>query len=291
MNTGEIIVGRPREGSSFVSGTPSTSPRASNRRRSRATRSSESGLWRPPAVRSSSPRSESSRQRARPAASSADVSSVRSHSCDRAGSAISSRVRRPRRGAPRAAGGIRSGRVARSTRSRDDRRRRGRRQDTPPAGALGLAGRARPAADPAHRALPSVRAVRHTNRSETCSRSSSASVTTSRPRAFVIGSVTARSSGLALGIDVAHGLHPLVMRDRFQDAWVELLTELTSGAARSRPHRRPPLGGGAPARARRAPARPRKRADARARHRAAGVPRHPSGIRSPGEPNAHPRSV
>jgi class 3 adenylate cyclase/tetratricopeptide (TPR) repeat protein len=34
--------------------------------------------------------------------------------------------------------------------------------------------------------------------------------------------------GLALGIDVAPGLHPLVTRDRFQDAWVELLTELTA---------------------------------------------------------------
>ena len=34
--------------------------------------------------------------------------------------------------------------------------------------------------------------------------------------------------GIALGIDVAHGLHPLVTRDRFQDAWVELLTELTA---------------------------------------------------------------
>ena len=34
--------------------------------------------------------------------------------------------------------------------------------------------------------------------------------------------------GLALGLDVAFDLHPLVARDRFQDAWVELLEELTS---------------------------------------------------------------
>jgi class 3 adenylate cyclase len=34
--------------------------------------------------------------------------------------------------------------------------------------------------------------------------------------------------GLSLGLDVARDLHPLVARDRFQDAWVGLLTELTA---------------------------------------------------------------
>ena len=34
--------------------------------------------------------------------------------------------------------------------------------------------------------------------------------------------------GLSLGLDVAHDLHPLIARDRFQDAWVDLLSELTS---------------------------------------------------------------
>ena len=34
--------------------------------------------------------------------------------------------------------------------------------------------------------------------------------------------------GLALGLDVARDLHPLIARDRFQDAWVDLLTELTA---------------------------------------------------------------
>ena len=34
--------------------------------------------------------------------------------------------------------------------------------------------------------------------------------------------------GLALGLDVARDLHPLIARDRFQDAWVELLSELTA---------------------------------------------------------------
>jgi class 3 adenylate cyclase len=34
--------------------------------------------------------------------------------------------------------------------------------------------------------------------------------------------------GLALGLDVARDLHPLVARDRFQDAWVDLLDELTA---------------------------------------------------------------
>jgi len=34
--------------------------------------------------------------------------------------------------------------------------------------------------------------------------------------------------GLALGLDAVGGLHPLVARDRFQDAWIELLTELAA---------------------------------------------------------------
>jgi class 3 adenylate cyclase/tetratricopeptide (TPR) repeat protein len=34
--------------------------------------------------------------------------------------------------------------------------------------------------------------------------------------------------GLALGLDVVRDLHPLVVRDRFQDAWVELLSELAA---------------------------------------------------------------
>lgn len=34
--------------------------------------------------------------------------------------------------------------------------------------------------------------------------------------------------GLTLGLDVAHGLHPLAARDRFQDAWVEFLEEMVA---------------------------------------------------------------
>jgi class 3 adenylate cyclase len=34
--------------------------------------------------------------------------------------------------------------------------------------------------------------------------------------------------GLTLGLDVAHGLHPLAARDRFQDAWVEFLEEIAA---------------------------------------------------------------
>jgi class 3 adenylate cyclase len=37
-----------------------------------------------------------------------------------------------------------------------------------------------------------------------------------------------RILGLTLGLDVAGGLHPLAARDRLQDAWVELLEELAS---------------------------------------------------------------
>ena len=38
---------------------------------------------------------------------------------------------------------------------------------------------------------------------------------------------------LALGLDVAGELHPLVARDRFQDAWTEFLTELAAESRRS----------------------------------------------------------
>jgi len=34
--------------------------------------------------------------------------------------------------------------------------------------------------------------------------------------------------GLTLGLDVTHGLHPLAARDRFQDAWVEFLEEIVA---------------------------------------------------------------
>ncbi|MDQ2984540.1 MAG: AAA family ATPase [Actinomycetota bacterium] len=34
--------------------------------------------------------------------------------------------------------------------------------------------------------------------------------------------------GLALGLDVVGGLHPLAVRDRFQDAWVDFLTEIAA---------------------------------------------------------------
>ncbi|HEY2940570.1 MAG TPA: adenylate/guanylate cyclase domain-containing protein, partial [Gaiellaceae bacterium] len=34
--------------------------------------------------------------------------------------------------------------------------------------------------------------------------------------------------GLALGLDVAHDLHPLAARDRFQDAWAEFLTKVVA---------------------------------------------------------------
>ncbi|MEP7041203.1 MAG: adenylate/guanylate cyclase domain-containing protein, partial [Chloroflexota bacterium] len=34
--------------------------------------------------------------------------------------------------------------------------------------------------------------------------------------------------GLTLGLDVAHGLHPLAARDQFQDAWVEFVEEIAS---------------------------------------------------------------
>jgi class 3 adenylate cyclase len=51
----------------------------------------------------------------------------------------------------------------------------------------------------------------------------------SDPPSVVLERLGAREIlGLTLGIDVAHGLHPLAARDRFQDAWVEFLEEITS---------------------------------------------------------------
>jgi len=47
------------------------------------------------------------------------------------------------------------------------------------------------------------------------------------PPAVVLERLGSRAIlGLALGIDVAHGLHPLAARDRFQDAWVAFLEEM-----------------------------------------------------------------
>jgi class 3 adenylate cyclase len=51
----------------------------------------------------------------------------------------------------------------------------------------------------------------------------------SDPPSVVLERLGAREIlGLTLGIDVAHGLHPLTARDRFQDAWVEFLEEIAS---------------------------------------------------------------
>ena len=51
----------------------------------------------------------------------------------------------------------------------------------------------------------------------------------SDPPAVVLERLGSREIlGLTLGIDVAHGLHPLAARDRFQDAWVEFLEEVVA---------------------------------------------------------------
>src|SRR5262245_23877069 len=47
-------------------------------------------------------------------------------------------------------------------------------------------------------------------------------ISESDPPAAVLSALRPREIlGLTLGLDVAHGLHPLAARDRFQDAWVE----------------------------------------------------------------------
>jgi class 3 adenylate cyclase/energy-coupling factor transporter ATP-binding protein EcfA2 len=49
------------------------------------------------------------------------------------------------------------------------------------------------------------------------------------PPSVLLGRLGSRDIlGLALGIDVAHGLHPLAARDRFQDAWVAFLEEIAA---------------------------------------------------------------
>ncbi len=51
----------------------------------------------------------------------------------------------------------------------------------------------------------------------------------SDPPAVVLERLGSRELlGLTLGLDVAHGLHPLAARDRFQDAWVEFLEEVVA---------------------------------------------------------------
>ncbi|MEX0817464.1 MAG: hypothetical protein WD027_08460, partial [Gaiellales bacterium] len=51
----------------------------------------------------------------------------------------------------------------------------------------------------------------------------------SDPPAMVLEGLGSREIlGLTLGLDVAHGLHPLAARDRFQDAWVEFLEEIVA---------------------------------------------------------------
>ena len=51
----------------------------------------------------------------------------------------------------------------------------------------------------------------------------------SDPPAVVLERLGSREMlGLTLGLDVAHGLHPLAARDRFQDAWVEFLEEVVT---------------------------------------------------------------
>ncbi len=51
----------------------------------------------------------------------------------------------------------------------------------------------------------------------------------SDPPAFALERLGSREIlGLTLGLDVAQGLHPLAARDRFQDAWVEFLEEVVT---------------------------------------------------------------
>jgi len=50
------------------------------------------------------------------------------------------------------------------------------------------------------------------------------------PSATIFAALGSREIlGLTLGLDVTHGLHPLAARDRFQDAWVAFLEEIAAG--------------------------------------------------------------
>ena len=54
-------------------------------------------------------------------------------------------------------------------------------------------------------------------------------ISESDPSAAVLEALGSREiMGLTLGLDVAHGLHPLAARDRFQDAWVGFLEEIAA---------------------------------------------------------------
>ena len=89
--------------------------------------------------------------------------------------------------------------------------------------------------------------------------------------------------GLALGLDVTGEAHPLAVRDLFQEAWVELLSELTAATPTVVLDRGPALGRRSAARPARAGDARRARAAARDRHRPARAARPPAGVgrRSP----------
>ena len=73
--------------------------------------------------------------------------------------------------------------------------------------------------------------------------------------------------GLALGLDLTGDAHPLAVRDRFQEAWVEFLSELTAASADGPARRGPALGRGSAARPARAGLPRGSRPAARDRHR------------------------
>jgi class 3 adenylate cyclase len=54
-------------------------------------------------------------------------------------------------------------------------------------------------------------------------------ISESDPSSSVLEALGSREIlGLTLGLDVTHGLHPLAARDRFQDAWVQFLEEIAA---------------------------------------------------------------
>ena len=54
-------------------------------------------------------------------------------------------------------------------------------------------------------------------------------ISEAQPASEVLAALGSREIlGLTLGLDVAHGLHPLAARDRFQDAWVDFLEEIAA---------------------------------------------------------------
>src|SRR5207248_1855690 len=116
-------------------------------------------------------------------------------------------------------------------RARHRRRRGGRRQDAARARALGAARRRGSRAATPHRPLPALRARDHLLAARRDPQEHLGILESDDPERVRAQLAGREILGLTRGLDVAGDLHPLAARDRLQEAWVELLEELSAERA------------------------------------------------------------